>query len=370
MLRIKKLPVWEGTYTEPNKGICKEFNLTLNEKINIFQQFNICKTFYENNDYKFITKPPGSGEYSNKRGNRMIEIILSYIKNLKPKHILEIGAGSDYIVKGIDEKLNFENATLIDPSLKIPDNKKIKIINEYYPNSNINTEEFDLIYSINVLEHVNNPKDLLINVRKNLRDDGHIIFIFPDVENRIKIGDVGCLLHEHINYFTKNSAISFFEGCGFEIIDLYSNEENGEIHVFCKKNTEKYHQNKGPNKFKEFEELSKDVSLMIKKLNQNKEKFLNYYSNGMKVGFHGACNALSNFLYLCDLNHLKDFYIFDSDKLKSDTYLPFSDKRILHCSNSLYKEMDILFVAATNFSKEITLEASKSIGKNKIFDLY
>ena len=72
-----------------------------------------------------------------------------------------------------------------------------------------------------------------------------------------------------------NSAISFFEGCGFEIIDLYSNEENGEIHVFCKKNTEKYHQNKGPNKFKEFEELSKDVSLMIKKLNQNKEKFLN-----------------------------------------------------------------------------------------------
>ena len=156
----------------------------------------------------------------------------------------------------------------------------------------------------------------------------------------------------------------------FRSIDLYSNEENGEIHVFCKKNTKKYHQNKGPNKFKEFEELSKDVSLMIKKLNQNKEKFLNYYSNGMKVGFHGACNALSNFLYLCDLNHLKDFYIFDSDTLKSDTYLPFSDKRILHCSNSLYKEMDILFVAATNFSKEITLEASKSIKKNKIFDLY
>ena len=38
------------------------------------------------------------------RGNRIIEIISNYTKNLKPKNILEIGAGSDYIVRGIDEK--------------------------------------------------------------------------------------------------------------------------------------------------------------------------------------------------------------------------------------------------------------------------
>jgi len=370
VLSIKKLPVWEGTYTLPNRGICKEFNLTFNEKINIFQQFNICKTFYENNDYKFISRPPGSGEYSNKRGNRIIEIILNYTKNLNPKNILEIGAGSNYIVRGINEKINFETATLIDPSLKIPNDKKIRIINEYYPYSMINEEKFDLIYSINVLEHVNNPKDLLINVRNNLKDNGHIIFSFPDVENRIKIGDVGCLLHEHINYFTKNSALSFFEGCGFNIIDLHSNDENGEIYVFCKKKNNISDQNKGSNNFRELEILSEDVSSMIKKLQSNKEKFLDSYYKGIKVGFHGACNALSNFLYLCDLNRLKDFYIFDGDKLKSQTYLPFSDKKILHCSNSLYKEMDILFIAANCFSKEITLEASKSLDKKKIFDLY
>ena len=370
MLSIKELPVWEGTYTEPNQGNFKEFKLIFNEKINIFQQDNICKTFYEDNDYRFITRPPGSGEYSNKRGKRIIEIILNYIKNLNHKNILEIGAGSDFIIKGIDKKIKFETATLIDPSLKIKNNRKIRIINEYYPSSIINQEKFDLIYSINVLEHVNNPKDLLVNVRNNLRENGHIIFSFPDVENRLKIGDVGCLLHEHINYFTKTSALSFFEACGFEIIDLYSNNENGEIHVFCKKNTYIDNQNRNSIKDKKSEELSKDVSLMINKLNEIKENFLNFYSKGLKVGFHGACNALSNFLYLCDLNHLEDFYIFDSDKLKSDTYLPFSDKKILHCSNSLYKEMDILFIAATNFSKEITLEASKSIDKDKIFNLY
>ena len=77
---------------------------------------------------------------------------------------------------------------------------------------------------------------------------------------------------------------------------------------------------------------------MINKLNEIKENFLNSYSKGLKVGFHGACNALSNFLYLCELNQLKDFYIFDSDHLKSSTYLPFSDKKIMHCTNVCTKK--------------------------------
>ena len=56
------------------------------------------------------------------------------------------------------KKINFENATLIDPTLKIISDKKIRIINDYYPYSIINQERFDLIYSINVLEHVYNQK--------------------------------------------------------------------------------------------------------------------------------------------------------------------------------------------------------------------
>ena len=371
ILRIPKLPVWEGTYNNPDKGHCKEFNLIFNQELNIFQQTNINKTFYESNDYKYITMPPGSGEHSNKRGNQKIDIILNYIKNRPLKKVLEIGAASDYIVKGLGDKINFEKATLIDPSLKEISDKKIKTIKEYYPSSEINKEKFDLIYCINVLEHVENPKNLLLNVRENLTDNGYIIFIFPDIEHRFRIGDVGCLLHEHINYFTKNSSVSFFEACGFEIIDCSSDNDNGELHIFCRKNRYSEEKNSKYNsKNIEVIELTNNISLIQKKVNNNKEKFLNFYYKDLKIGFHGACNALSNFLFICDLNHLKNFYIFDGDRLKSNKYLPFSDKKILHYKNSIYKEMDVLFVAATNFSKEITFEASKFIDKTKIFNLY
>ena len=370
LLKIPKLPVWEGTYPDPDKGSYGEFNLLFNKELNIFQK-NISKTFYENNDYKYITKPPGSGDYSNKRGNRMVEIILRYIKKRNFQKILEIGAASDYILKALEKEITFEEATLVDPSLNEITHDKIKTLKEYYPSSKINHEKFDLIYCINVLEHVDNPRDFLNNVNHNLNENGLIIFIFPDVEYRLKIGDVGCLLHEHINYFTNQSAALLFENCGFEIIDCSSKNDNGELHICCKKNgdIQQIDQKSNINN-NQILELSNNISLIPYKLKKTREKFLNFYSKGMKVGFHGACNSLSNFLFLSDLNCLDDYYIFDGDKLKSDTYLPFSSKKIMHYSNKIYREMDILFISATNFSNEIALDASKFIDKKRIIDLY
>ncbi len=371
LLKIPKLPLWEGTYQEPDQGFYKEFNLIFNEKINIFQQTNISKTYYENNDYKYITQPPGSGEHSNKRGNHIIEILLKYSKNRNLKKILEIGAASDYIIRGLGKEIYFEEATLIDPSLKEIENNKIKTFKEYYPSLTIKNEKYDLIYCINVLEHIDNPKDFLIKVKNNLNENGIIIFIFPDVKYRLSIGDVGCLLHEHINYFTNKSAASFFENCGFEIIDCSSNNDNGELHICCKVNNfNKKTKRKSNINDKEVLDLSNNIALIPNKLEKTTNKFLKWHSKGFKIGFHGACNALSNFLFLSNLNHLNNFYIFDGDKLKTDTYLPFSNKKILHYTNKIYSEMDILFISATNFSKEIKSDASKYIDKRKILDLY
>ena len=62
----------------------------------------------------------------------MVEIILKYIKKRNFQKILEIGAASDYILKGLGKEIKFEEATLVDPSLnKITDNK-IKTLNNLY----------------------------------------------------------------------------------------------------------------------------------------------------------------------------------------------------------------------------------------------
>ena len=367
MLEKIKLPVWEGTYKKANEGKVKEFSLKYNYELNILQQTNIVKTNYESSKYSFITKPPGNSEYSNSIGKVYINKITNLIKEKSLKNILEIGAGSNFIAKGIYEKNPYALATLIDPTLNLDSSKKIKIIKSYFPSLKIKNKKFDFIYSINTLEHVENPDKFLLEVRNSITNEGLIIFIFPDIENQFKRGDIGSLLHEHLNYFTLKSAKYLFENCGLEIIE--SSSENDEITLLCKKK-EINQKNSNFAAKEEIKDLSNNVSLMTEKIYLNKKKILELHSKGMKIGFHGACNALSNFLYLSDLNEIQDFLIFDGDDTKVNTFLPLCQNKIIHSSSKYYKEMDYLFIAASTFSNEITSYAKELIKSENIIDLF
>ena len=109
---------------------------------------------------------------------------------------------------------------------------------------------------------------------------------------------------------------------------------------------------------------------MIAKIDTNKERILHYHSKGLKIGFHGACNALSNFLYLSELHKIEDFYIFDGDETKTNTYLPLSSNKILNSNNNLYKDIDILFISASTFRKEIIDYAKNFVNPINIFNLF
>ena len=367
ILNIKSLPVWEGTYRLPNRGYTQEFNLIFNEEINIFQQNNIFKTSYEDSDYKFITPPPGNSKYANALGDMYINDILEFVGGQKIDNVLEIGAGSNYIAKGIYKLNPYNLAILIDPAIKNNDMKNIKIINDYFPSKKLNKNKFDLVYSINTIEHVEDPYQFLMQIRNYVDEKSFLVFIFPVIEEQFKRGDIGSLLHEHINYFSQSSSSNLIKNSGFDILN--TKIRNDEIVFYCKKSLLRNKRNL-VNDSKEFEKLRKYILLMNKKINLNKERILNFHGKGLKIGFHGACNALSNFLFLNELNNLENIFIFDGDISKRDSYLPFSDKKILYNKDEAYKDMDILYIAATSFSKEIRLEAKKFLNEEKIIDLF
>ena len=367
MLVKLKLPIWEGTYKSANQGEIKDFNLFFNEKINLIQQKYVSKIFYEDKDYSFITLPPGSSAYANKIGDSYIRRISKFIKGREIHNVLEIGAGSDYIAKGIYKNNKYNSATLIDPALRINFSRKIQTIKSYYPSAKIEHQKYDFIYSINTLEHVLNPKKFLMQVRKNITKDGLALFIFPSIEEQFRRGDIGALLHEHINYFDYKSSRFLFQKCGFNILEFSS--KNDEITILTSKeslplrNQIVYCDN-------EIEEISTTFAKMLAKIKLNKEKILNYHSKGLKIGFHGACNALSNFLYLSELYKIKDFYIFDSDSTKTNTYLPLSCNKILNSRSNLYKDMDVLFISASTFGREIFNYAKDFINPINIINLF
>lgn len=106
-------------------------------------------------------------------------------------------------------------------------------------------EKFDIIYCYEVLEHVINPEELLIEFYNNLSENGIVVIVVPNDFNPIQI--FSCIKYsmepwwispiEHINYFTPKTLQLLLRRCGFDIIEMRGtfpidfNILNGENYV-------------------------------------------------------------------------------------------------------------------------------------------
>ena len=109
---------------------------------------------------------------------KIIEQILSGIKLKKKNNILDFGSGSGVNLNmlekfgtvDIHEKNKFARVTIKNK------NKKIKNL---YSTLKIRRNFYDLILIADVIEHVRKPKNLLRNLKKFLKKDGHILITVP-----------------------------------------------------------------------------------------------------------------------------------------------------------------------------------------------
>jgi 2-polyprenyl-3-methyl-5-hydroxy-6-metoxy-1,4-benzoquinol methylase len=77
---------------------------------------------------------------------------------------------------------------------------------------------FDCIFIKSFIEHVNDPRDLILDCNRLLRNDGKIIILTPDWEANVKIffDDI-----THVKPFTRISMSQLLELTGFEKIEVY-----------------------------------------------------------------------------------------------------------------------------------------------------
>ena len=116
------------------------------------------------------------------------EEITSYITNEKEFSVLEVGCGLGILLTLIKEKYNNIQCDGIEPfelgfdrlNIKdkvVPDNIKI----DYTKFENFNaTKKYDLIFSVNVFEHLTNWEQYLDNMHKWLKEDGLSIILCPN----------------------------------------------------------------------------------------------------------------------------------------------------------------------------------------------
>ena len=121
---------------------------------------------------------PEGMEFMDKRDKKRIELI-KYFLNEDSKN-LEIGCSSGNFLKLIS-KISIDSIG-IDPSTSYVNyaaKQNLKVINDTYPCLELENLKFDNIFIFHVIEHVANPIELLVNIKRNLKQNGKLFIELP-----------------------------------------------------------------------------------------------------------------------------------------------------------------------------------------------
>lgn len=160
------------------------------------------------------------------------------ISKLGKGNLLELGVGHGYSSRKFSEVLG--DYTILEGSSAVieqfynsnTDLNHVKIIETYFEDFHTN-DKFDNIVMGFVLEHVNNPKDILKKYKNMLSKTGRLFVSVPNatslhrqlaniagiLPDMLRLSDADIELG-HLRYFTPESLKSLVESCGYEVLSI------------------------------------------------------------------------------------------------------------------------------------------------------
>ena len=159
--------------------------IPLPTKIELSQHYT--KNYYKKIKPNYIKKYKNELTYWNLIFDEKLDFLSSKIKT-KTKSIFDLGSGSGYFLKRAKEKGWVVNG--IEPNIIAANHSKkigIPVINDFFENLNIDDmKQVNAINLFDVLEHINNPIELLKNCRKLLKSKGIIVIEIPNDYNPLQ----------------------------------------------------------------------------------------------------------------------------------------------------------------------------------------
>ena len=104
-----------------------------------------------------------------------------------------------------------------------------EVIDGYFPEAlaQAGVEPFDLIAFNDVLEHILDPEDVLVQARDHLAPNGRVVAVIPSIQyapvvmsllrGRWDYTDRGTLDRTHVRFFTRATMVEMFERAGYTV---------------------------------------------------------------------------------------------------------------------------------------------------------
>lgn len=352
VLDIGDLPVWRGVQDEPG-FVTLPFKLGIDHGLIRLRlspsELRRITEEYSRDTYGFITSPPGTSEWGTRLGDWYFELLAKQVGRLIGKTVLEIGSGSLHIAERVVNELGAAHFTACDPALR-PESrlKDIEVVREYFTGSLFDRKHFDLVLSINTLEHIPDPFEHLVDIRRLLETrNGAIYVVVPDCSRGLRMGDPGICIHEHLSYFTPETLESGLRSSGFAAYWLYTEDDTifalARPAVTVSKQDDSF---RVSTQFLEaFESRFRDNLEAIQQLIANKAT--------TRLGIHGCSVGLNNLFGLLGIASNTNIYLFDGDSRKVGKFLPTFNRPIKASTDSSYRTVEAVIVAALTYYDEI-----------------
>ena len=203
-------------YKDHHLSRCKKCGFVFAKKIPSVKELEEHYKGYGRNDYL--------SPITIKRYNELLDTFEKYRKTNK---ILDVGCGIGYFLEVARGRgWDVYGTEYTDEAIQICLSKGINMQKGILSSRNYQSEEFDVITSFEVIEHINNPVDELTNFHKLLRKEGLVYLTTPNFNSLLRYRlkseyNVICYL-EHLSYYTPKTLNKLFTSVGFKTKKIQS----------------------------------------------------------------------------------------------------------------------------------------------------
>jgi len=169
-------------------------------------------------------------EYEKSQDTRLLQMrwLISVARDFQPeaRSLLDIGAGSGLLVREAGRQ-GLE-AIGVEPSRALVElarsQNKVDVRLGIFPHPQLAGRRFDLVFLVDVIEHVNNPLELLRHCAEALNDRGVVVVVTPDVFSltaRIVGKRWWHFRPAHVGYFSPKSLDAISQAAGLRALKRF-----------------------------------------------------------------------------------------------------------------------------------------------------
>jgi len=294
--------------------------------------------------------------------------------NKKKSYIIDVGSNDGVALKPFKD-LGFKKLLGIEPAknlAKLANKNKIKTFNGFLDKNNLTKikKNADLILASNVFAHSDKLKEMAMCMLKLLSKNGTIIIEVQYLLNTLKDLTFDNIYHEHYNYWSLTSLISFFSRIDAKLYKVEKiDTHGGSIRIYLKKNKNvkveksvnqllKEEEKFGIKNYKTYQDFAKRVY----KIRENVRKNIsNLKKNNSKIIGYGSPAKATTALNFYGISNEIEFIVEDN-KLKHGKFLPGMNIPIIS-KQKVKEKPDYAIVLAWNFFDEIKNKNSDLVHK-------